>query len=120
MKNAGIILLTLVFLVQTFRQPMVFLNYQINKEYIIAKLCENKDKPELKCHGKCHLKKKLDQSDTSDTRDKKSSDSIKTDLFFASEEEKKDIIQVSEGSRVTYPDDLSAVPSEPALRPPIA
>jgi len=33
--------------------------YNINIEYIITELCENKDKPELKCNGKCYLKKKL-------------------------------------------------------------
>jgi len=33
--------------------------YNINIEYIISELCENKDKPQLKCNGKCYLKKKL-------------------------------------------------------------
>jgi len=31
----------------------------VNKEYIVENLCENKDKPELKCQGTCHLKKEL-------------------------------------------------------------
>ena len=31
----------------------------INKEYIAENLCENKDKPILKCDGKCHLAKQL-------------------------------------------------------------
>lgn len=26
------------------------------------KYCENKAKPQMKCHGKCHLKKKLDEN----------------------------------------------------------
>jgi hypothetical protein len=37
--------------------------YSINIEYIIAELCENKDKPELKCNGKCYLKKKMGEAD---------------------------------------------------------
>lgn len=37
--------------------------YNINIEYIISELCENKDKPELKCNGKCYLKKKLGKAD---------------------------------------------------------
>lgn len=35
--------------------------YNINKEYVAATLCENKDKPELDCEGQCFLEKKLAQ-----------------------------------------------------------
>lgn len=37
--------------------------YSLNIEYIISELCENKDKPELNCKGKCYLKKKMAESD---------------------------------------------------------
>ena len=37
--------------------------YTLNIEYIIAELCENKDKPELNCKGKCYLKKKMGEAD---------------------------------------------------------
>jgi len=43
--------------------------YIFNYDYIVETLCENRDKPELQCNGKCYLAKEL--SDTSDT-DKKS------------------------------------------------
>lgn len=33
--------------------------YQINKTEIIQKFCENKDKPQLKCEGTCHMKKMM-------------------------------------------------------------
>ncbi len=33
--------------------------YVINYDYIVNVLCENKDKPELKCDGKCYLSKQL-------------------------------------------------------------
>lgn len=33
--------------------------YELNIDYIIETYCVNKDKPELKCNGKCHLAKKL-------------------------------------------------------------
>lgn len=41
--------------------------YGLNIEKIITKYCVNKSKPELKCKGKCYLKKKLEfsASDTS-------------------------------------------------------
>ena len=37
--------------------------YSLNIEYIIKELCENKDKPELNCKGKCYLKKKMGEAD---------------------------------------------------------
>lgn len=37
--------------------------YSFNITYIVKELCENKDKPELKCNGKCFLKKKMGLAD---------------------------------------------------------
>lgn len=37
--------------------------YELNKEYVAAELCENKDKPELNCCGKCYLNKQLKKVD---------------------------------------------------------
>ncbi len=34
-------------------------DYVVNYDYIVNVLCENKDKPEMKCNGKCHLIKEL-------------------------------------------------------------
>lgn len=42
--------------------------YSVNIEYIINELCENKDKPELKCKGKCFLKKKMAQADETEKK----------------------------------------------------
>lgn len=35
------------------------LDYVVNYDYITKVLCENKEKPELQCNGKCHLMKEL-------------------------------------------------------------
>ena len=35
------------------------MTYEINKSEIIQKFCENRDKPELKCEGTCHMKKMM-------------------------------------------------------------
>lgn len=37
----------------------ILAHYQLNKEYIARVLCENRDKPELHCDGKCYLAKRL-------------------------------------------------------------
>ncbi len=47
------------FLLQTFSQVIIVAEYYAQKDYIAKKLCENKNKPELHCEGKCCLKKKL-------------------------------------------------------------
>ncbi len=40
-----------------------YVNYYINYTYISENLCENKDKPEMECHGKCHLEKTIKEAD---------------------------------------------------------
>ena len=35
------------------------LNYVANYKYIVNELCENRDKPEMHCNGKCYLTKEL-------------------------------------------------------------
>lgn len=42
-----------------------FLGYALNYRYIAENLCENRDKPQLHCNGKCHVAKEVqEQSDT--------------------------------------------------------
>lgn len=49
----------LLFVFQAFYQGLVYTYYVTNKTYIVEQLCENKDQPELKCDGKCHLRQLL-------------------------------------------------------------
>lgn len=46
----------------------VLVSWKLNQTYIAENLCINKNKPEMKCDGKCHLQKQLksieDKSDT--------------------------------------------------------
>ena len=39
--------------------PLV--NYAMNYDYIVEMLCENKDRPQMHCDGKCYLAKQLAQ-----------------------------------------------------------
>ncbi len=50
-------------------KSVVFLHWKINQSEIIQNYCENKDKPEMACNGKCHLSKdllKIDQPKSQD------------------------------------------------------
>lgn len=40
------------------------MDYVLNYDYITQELCENKNKPEMACNGKCHLMKELAKSST--------------------------------------------------------
>ncbi|WPQ62907.1 hypothetical protein SIO70_31585 [Chitinophaga sancti] len=48
-------------LLQNCSQYLIMLEYKVNQDYIASVLCENKDKPEMHCNGKCQLKKQLER-----------------------------------------------------------
>ncbi len=50
-----------------FLKPILpVFEYVINYEYISKVLCVNKDKPKMKCNGKCHLMQELAKSSDSE------------------------------------------------------
>ncbi|MEZ5008756.1 MAG: hypothetical protein R2753_11455 [Chitinophagales bacterium] len=44
------------------RDAITLVSFNINQPYIAKVLCINKDKPELKCNGKCHLNTNLSEN----------------------------------------------------------
>lgn len=42
-----------------FRPVLPVVEYLANYDYIVEKLCENREKPKMQCNGKCHLMKEL-------------------------------------------------------------
>ncbi len=63
MKFVIRLFLIVALLMQTMHQSIVYIAYGINMENIANKYCENKAKPQLSCHGKCHLKKELQKEE---------------------------------------------------------
>lgn len=57
------ILILGAFIFQLSVKTGVMLWYKANKTYISKTLCENRDRPQLHCDGKCVLAKKLRQTD---------------------------------------------------------
>ncbi|MBE9490777.1 MAG: hypothetical protein IMY67_10825 [Bacteroidetes bacterium] len=51
------IFLTITMLFVSLRVSITYAYYYIDTANFIERLCENKDKPQLECNGKCHLKK---------------------------------------------------------------
>ncbi|MES2519354.1 MAG: hypothetical protein V4585_14670 [Bacteroidota bacterium] len=58
-KNYIALLLLALISVKTLLVPVVYLDFELRKDYIIQNLCENRFKPQLKCNGQCYLAKKL-------------------------------------------------------------
>lgn len=44
--------------------------YEVNKDYITEKFCINKDKPQMKCCGKCYLRKQLKKVENTNNSEK--------------------------------------------------
>ncbi|NVK04724.1 MAG: hypothetical protein HWD92_07865 [Flavobacteriia bacterium] len=58
-KGGISILLIILLLFPQFMQGFLIVDYQLRMDEIEAKYCENLDKPELECHGSCHLENEL-------------------------------------------------------------
>ena len=64
MKKLVALTLLLVLFLSAVRPYFPYLDYAINKEFIAKVLCDNIEKPKLKCNGKCHLKTQLNLAST--------------------------------------------------------
>ena len=52
-----------------FSRLFVYAGFELNKNYIAAKLCENRDKPWMHCNGKCYFMKKIKQAEDKQTNE---------------------------------------------------
>lgn len=58
--------LSATILFSSVRISLTYAHMYLDPVGFIEKLCENKDKPELECNGKCHLKKVVDEATNND------------------------------------------------------
>lgn len=60
-------ILAIILFISISFQSMVKLGivawYEVNKTYVATVLCENKDKPQLNCCGKCYVNKQMKKVD---------------------------------------------------------
>ena len=67
MKKLTSYLLLLVYLSVSFNFFLPVVAYNVNLKFIAAELCENKDKPEMMCNGKCYLGKQMEKQTGTNT-----------------------------------------------------
>ncbi|TXD69799.1 hypothetical protein [Aequorivita lipolytica] len=84
MKSVILIIASVIMLTKPM-WPVV--EYVVNYDYIVNVLCENKDKPEMQCNGKCHLTKELAKEAGAEDENPFSSKTSKTEIpqFIISE-----------------------------------
>ncbi len=46
-------------LVKVWVIPLLYLDFESRREYIVANLCENRTRPQMHCGGKCYLAKRI-------------------------------------------------------------
>jgi hypothetical protein len=64
----------------------VYAEFKSNQAYIAAALCENRDRPELNCEGKCYLMKKLKAAEDKEKKqENQAQKKASVDLFFVEE-----------------------------------
>ncbi|MEO2129055.1 MAG: hypothetical protein ABGW91_12875 [Christiangramia sp.] len=73
-------LLPLFAILIVLRPAMPVATYFLNYEYIATELCENKDRPELKCNGQCYLMKSLAEAAEKESQDKKEQSAKKVEI----------------------------------------
>jgi len=66
MKKVFSVFFSMLFLLVTSQQALIIVHFKLNQQAIERDFCINKNQPELECHGKCHLKKELQQTEKSD------------------------------------------------------
>lgn len=78
-------LASLMIVLQPMNQALIFLNYRLNKNYIVRQLCVNKAKPQMHCEGKCHLRKQLKKDEEEQKKDTKGVKEFSQIIYFFEE-----------------------------------
>lgn len=85
MKHYVILLVASIMLVKPLWPIM---EYVINYDYIANVLCENKNRPQLQCNGKCYLAKQLEKeqkdSDKNPFGEQRAKTEVQPMVFFQS------------------------------------
>ncbi len=68
--NKGALLLCIILSVRMMAIPLLYLDYNLRKDYIVQNLCKNRFRPALHCDGKCYLAKKIAATEQKETTEK--------------------------------------------------
>ncbi|WP_183867647.1 hypothetical protein [Pedobacter cryoconitis] len=72
-KSAIAIVILVLLILSNFSRLFIYAGFELNQKYIASTLCENRDKPEIHCNGKCYLMKKLKQAEEKEKKQEQDS-----------------------------------------------
>jgi len=98
---------------------MPHVNYWMNRDFIASVLCENKDKPELECNGKCHLKKQIQEHTEDKNEGQEVSNRLMVEFFQTSDAiEFTILMETAEEEFCNYSEPLTVGFSSSVFHPP--
>ena len=120
-KKVFAILLSLSFLLQCSGYLLIYIDFIANQDYIAKNLCENRNRPEMKCNGKCQLCKRLK---VEDKKQNKGLPALKTLKLFALYSSPKNTFKFSPFNDAyifasLYLNDISSSHERAVFRPPL-
>ncbi len=81
-KRMTALILTVIFFIQMFNRSFIVVNYYTHAKTYAA-VCENQDKPQVHCNGRCQLMKKLKQEDNKDQQNPNRKADHRDEVLFA-------------------------------------
>lgn len=110
-------MLLITMLMGVFNGTMIYIWFKFNQEYIAAMLCEQRNDPGSSCNGKCHLQKKLAESETTTPESPKAITQTETLSFFLpparqTQEQKKELLFTTVYSLYVQPFAGTEIPAE--------
>lgn len=81
LKRHIALLLVFAFCFGTIWQTAIIIHFYANQAEIEAEFCVNLDRPELQCHGQCHLTEQLTQATPAQT-EYNQTENLKTNILL--------------------------------------
>lgn len=104
----------------------IYAEFYLNREYIAENFCENKEKPELQCNGKCQLMKSLQEDENKQPEEQKNTTKkveyqLFADKVFEASEFTNDLeFEENEKQIFSYSERFTHALAKSIFRPPIA
>ncbi|HET6992079.1 MAG TPA: hypothetical protein VFJ43_12175 [Bacteroidia bacterium] len=90
-KQIIFLFLAFAVFIQQGSKTFILIDYCINKKYIATVLCENRNRPQCHCNGKCHLRKELKKDDERQGNEKQSLNE-KQEIYYWENHSSSDLI----------------------------
>jgi hypothetical protein len=119
LKKVTAIILLVSMVSVSFSRYFVYAGFELNRNYIATKLCENRDKPWLHCNGHCYFMKKIKAAQDAEKNDtRQSQKNLFQEVFFLSSNSFKFHTQLLHVISTPYRSPLGVTFSGAVFRPP--